>query len=81
VGVRHFFLDRWVVTGDQNQRGSLLRSRQFGRTSAPTIPHFVHTIGGPKDGTGTSSGHGSALKIARCLNSVMAGFAWHRRAP
>jgi hypothetical protein len=41
------------------------RSRQFGRTSAPTIPHFVHTIRGPNDGTGTSSGHVSALMMAR----------------
>jgi hypothetical protein len=39
-------------------------SRQFGRASAPTIPHFVQTIRGPNTGTGTSSDHGSALKIA-----------------
>ena len=29
-------------------------SRQFGRASAPTIPHFMHTIRGPNVGTGTS---------------------------
>jgi hypothetical protein len=40
-------------------------SRQFGRASAPTIPHRVQTIRGPNVGTGTSSDHGSALKIAR----------------
>jgi hypothetical protein len=39
-------------------------SRQFGRASAPTIPHLVHTIRGPNVGTGTSSGQG-ALMIAR----------------
>jgi hypothetical protein len=31
------------------------RSSQFGRASAPMIPHEVHTIRGPKDGTGTAS--------------------------
>jgi hypothetical protein len=40
-------------------------SRQFGRASAPTMPQRVHTIRGPNVGTGTSSGHGSALMIAR----------------
>jgi hypothetical protein len=29
------------------------------------IPHRLHTIRGPNTGTGTSSDHGSALKIAR----------------
>jgi hypothetical protein len=28
------------------------------------IGHFMHTIRGPKTGTGTSSGHGAALMIA-----------------
>jgi hypothetical protein len=41
------------------------RSRQFGRTSAPMMPQRVHTIRGPNVGTGTSSDHWSALKIAR----------------
>jgi hypothetical protein len=40
-------------------------SRQFGRASAPTIPHRVHTMRGPNIGTTTSSDHGSALMIAR----------------
>ena len=40
-------------------------SRQFGRASAPTSPHRVHTMRGPNVGTGTSSDHGSALRIAR----------------
>jgi hypothetical protein len=40
-------------------------SRQFGRASAPMIPQRVHTMRGPNDGTGTSSDHGSALRIAR----------------
>jgi hypothetical protein len=40
-------------------------SCQCGRASAPTIPQFVHTIRGPKVGTGTSSDHRSALMIAR----------------
>jgi hypothetical protein len=35
-------------------------SSQFGRASAPMIPHRVHTMRGPNDGTGTWSGHGSA---------------------
>ena len=28
-------------------------SRQFGRASAPMMPHRVHTMRGPNDGTGT----------------------------
>jgi hypothetical protein len=40
-------------------------SCQFGRASAPMIPQFVHTIRGPDVRTGTSSDHGSALRIAR----------------
>jgi hypothetical protein len=32
--------------------------------SAPTIPQHVHTIRGPNDGTGTSSGQRSALSTA-----------------
>src|ERR1700722_4647856 len=28
-------------------------SNQFGRTSAPMVPHFVHTIFGPNEGTVT----------------------------
>jgi hypothetical protein len=36
----------------------------FGRASAPMMPHRVHAMRGPKVGTGTSSGHGSALMIA-----------------
>jgi hypothetical protein len=34
------------------------RSRQYGRASAPMMPQRVHTM---RVGTGTSSGHGSAL--------------------
>jgi hypothetical protein len=34
-------------------------------TTPPMIPHRVHTMRGPNVGTGTWSGHGSALKIAR----------------
>jgi hypothetical protein len=34
----------------------LPRSRQFGLTSAPTIPHLVHTMRGPNDGTVRSPG-------------------------
>jgi hypothetical protein len=37
----------------------------FGGASAPTIPYRVHTMRGPKVGTGTSLGHASALMIAR----------------
>jgi hypothetical protein len=40
-------------------------SCQCGRASVPMIPQFVQTMRGPKDGTGTSSDHGSALRIAR----------------
>ena len=32
-------------------------SFQFGRASAPMMPHRVHTIRGPNVGTGTWSGH------------------------
>jgi hypothetical protein len=37
----------------------------FGRASTPMMPHRVQTMRGPKVGTGMSSGHGSALTIAR----------------
>jgi hypothetical protein len=40
-------------------------SRQFGRAWAPTMPQRVHTMRGPNVGTGPSSGHVLALKIAR----------------
>jgi hypothetical protein len=33
-------------------RSYLATSRQFGRTSAPLVPHFVHTMRGPF-GTGS----------------------------
>jgi hypothetical protein len=49
-------------------------SRQFGRASAPMIPHRVHTMRGPNDGTGMSSGQGSALScrgLSRRLGSVV----------
>jgi hypothetical protein len=46
-----FILDRWVVRGDQTSGGCCSRSRQFGRTSAPTAPHFVQTMRGPNKGT------------------------------
>jgi hypothetical protein len=39
--------------------------RWFGRASAPTMPQRVQIMRGPNVGTGTSSDHGSALKIAR----------------
>jgi hypothetical protein len=35
------------------------------------MPHLVHTIRGPNVGTGTSSGQGAALMIARCWH------CWH----
>src|SRR5580704_19535288 len=35
------------------------------RASAPMIPHWVQTIRSLNAGTGTSSGHGSALSVAR----------------
>jgi hypothetical protein len=38
-------------------------SSQFGRTSAPMVPHFVHTIFGPSEGTGTSPGRRSTFMI------------------
>jgi hypothetical protein len=45
-------------------------SSQFGRASAPMIPHLVHTIRGPNTGTRTSSGQRSALKIASWLHET-----------
>jgi hypothetical protein len=42
------------------------RFRQFGRTSAPMVPHFVHTILGPNDGTVTSPGRWSTFMITSC---------------
>jgi hypothetical protein len=41
-------------------------SRQFGRTSAPIVPHFVHTIRGLKDGTVRSPGRWSTFTITSC---------------
>jgi hypothetical protein len=40
------------------------RSLQFGPASAPMIPLPVQTMGGAKDGTGTSLGHGSTGSTA-----------------
>src|SRR5258705_6879174 len=37
------------------------RSFQLGIVLAPSLPHFVHRIRGPKDGTGVSSGQRSTL--------------------
>jgi hypothetical protein len=37
----------------------------FGRASMPMMSHRVHTMRGPKVGTGMPSGHGSALLIGR----------------
>lgn len=37
---------------------------QLGRPSAPTMPHPVQTMRGPKDGTGTSSGQRSTASTA-----------------
>ena len=36
-------------------------SRQFGRASAPMVPHRAHTIRGLNVGTGTSSGRGGSI--------------------
>jgi hypothetical protein len=41
-------------------------SRQFGRTSAPIIPHFVQTIFGPNDGTVSPPDRWSTFMITRC---------------
>jgi hypothetical protein len=50
---------------DQPDRlGRSGRSDQLGRASAPTMPQPVHTMRGPKLGTGTSSGHGSTASTA-----------------
>ena len=38
-------------------------SCQFGRASAPMIPHLEHAMRGPNHGTGVSSDHASALRI------------------
>ena len=44
--------------------GLTARSLQFGPASAPMIPLPVQTMGGAKDGTGTSLGHGSTGSTA-----------------
>jgi hypothetical protein len=41
----------------------MLTSRQFGRTSAPMVPHFVHTMRGPNEGTVKSPGRWSTFMI------------------
>ena len=44
----------WNIHGWTPVRlGRTGRSLQFGRTSAPIIPQLLHTVRGPKDGTGT----------------------------
>jgi hypothetical protein len=43
-----------------------MSSRQFGLRSAPIIPHFVHTMRGPNDGTVRSLGRWSTFTITRC---------------
>jgi hypothetical protein len=40
------------------------------------IPQFVHTIRGPNVGTGTSSGHRSALMIARLVGAGWFSLQW-----
>jgi hypothetical protein len=42
------------------------RSRQFGRTSAPMVPHFVQIIFGRNDGTVRSAGRWSTFMIISC---------------
>jgi hypothetical protein len=37
-------------------------SRQFGRASVPIVPHFVHTMRGPNDGTVRSPGRWSTRR-------------------
>jgi hypothetical protein len=63
---------RWSRLTAIARRSGLSRSghsRQFGRASAPMIPQRVQTVRGPNVGTGTWSGHGSALRIARWWHS------------
>jgi hypothetical protein len=43
-------------------------------------PHFVHTMRDPNTGTGTSSGHGAALMIARWWLASMTHRATARRS-
>jgi hypothetical protein len=38
-------------TTEGSRGGYRVRSRQFGGTSAPIVPHFVHTVGGSNDYT------------------------------
>ena len=42
------------------------RSFQFGRASAPMVPHFVHTIRGPNEGTVRSPGRWSTFMTIVC---------------
>jgi hypothetical protein len=47
---------------------AIYRARFFqaGRTSAPTVPHFEHSMIGPNSATGMSSGHWSTPMKALC---------------
>jgi hypothetical protein len=51
-----------VITTDRY----LVASIQFGRTSAPIVPHFVHTMREPKDGAVRSPGRWSTFMITSC---------------
>ena len=51
-------------------RGHRALSRQFGLTSAPIVPHFVHTMRGPKDGIVMSPGRWSTLRITSCRHCL-----------
>jgi hypothetical protein len=76
----HFHTDRRAQLACLAPGTCRSRSRQFARASAPTAPHFVHTIRDPNDGTGTSSGQREASStdttsertpFARTLPSVI----------
>ena len=54
------------VIGELQAEGYEAISSQFGLASAPMVPHFVHAIFGPNEGTVTSPGRWSTFMISSC---------------
>jgi hypothetical protein len=65
-------INRMIVAPHQNSPspclrvGKAARALSAGLTSAPIVPHFVHTMRGPNDGTVRSPGMWSTFMIVSC---------------